>query len=348
MPRGQVTVASDEANSGLLPSITERLNATAAKPGDAVDVLLCSGAPKVPASHIVLFGPVTDELDDWDRAAAPQTIAGALWVPQEDAEDATVAWLQLRLDTPTTPLSDLTDTDGRALRWSVVSASLVALTAEGDIEVDEAEIRAWLDGRPEVHEVGRAIDGIGGVTAQDVLDSMNRFRAAVRGLDDLADIPAAGDHPDLDQAVAEQLRQVQRTGFGRWRSARARAESQAATTAAAKSVAADRLRSVIEARREELLHIQRAQSAQSHAKSLTELLESEVAALSLPVEVDFDRVPRSWAAEAPSPRRYVLVNPERLDTISKLSQAAPRPAAVPMDAALCMVIQSGFSLPAVR
>ncbi len=154
----------------------------------------------------------------------------------------------LRNQTPTTPLSDLTDTNERCLRWSVLGVTVVALTEPGEVTVDHEKIRAELDEAPEIQDLGKAIDRIGGDTADQVLASVDGFRDALAGLDDLATTPPLGSTPTLDTAVAEHLRQVQRSGFGRWRSAKARAQSQSDLVTAAKSVAADRLREVIAAR----------------------------------------------------------------------------------------------------
>jgi len=60
-------------------------------------------------------------------------------------------------------------------------------------------------------------------------------------------------------------------------------------------------------------------------------------------------VPRSWATDAPAPRRYVLVAQERADEFPDVGEASVRASEhVPADEVWCMVIQSGFSLPALQ
>ncbi len=187
-----------------------------------------TAAPDRPARHVVITGPLDDAVDAWDTDVAPQTLAGVLWSPEPTAEgglDAILGWLALRTQTPATPLSDLVDANQRALRWSIAAARRVPLTEEVQVDVDDGEIRGWLDEQPNVRELGLAVDRIGGDTADATLTSTERFRQALHGLDALADLPGP-DFTDLDGALAEHLRQVQRSGLGRWRSGRARALSQ--------------------------------------------------------------------------------------------------------------------------
>ena len=67
----------------------------------------------------------------WRRAVDPRWMRWA---------ESIVAWLAF-CQTPTTPLSDLTDANGRAMRWSIVSATTVSLPVVAAADVDEAEVR---------------------------------------------------------------------------------------------------------------------------------------------------------------------------------------------------------------
>jgi hypothetical protein len=347
MPHGHSIFAADDTNAALLATVADRVGAHTG--GTPIDVLITSRVPDRPAHHLVYTGPLDEALDEWDRQVPPQTLAGALWVTaDQDAAEAVTAWWLLRGETPLTPLSDLTDNNDRALRWSVVGARTVELPQSPAVAVDEAEVRSWLDAQPQVQELGTAIERIGGTDASGVLDSVQRFRAALNGLDELATLPPPPGTGDLDVAVAEHLRQVQRTGFGRWRGAKARAQSQADTVSAAKALAADRLREVI-ATRSEALAEQRRGEADSEALEQA-LAEVSAAArdVALPCAVDFRRTPRPWTEQAPEPRRYVLAHEQVTAPLADIPGVSVRTIPdLPADRAICMVVQSGFSLPAL-
>ena len=347
MPNGQATIASDTANQKLAGALRESLDAgtPAAAPAD---LCISSGPPPVAATHIACLGDLGQPTDAWDRDVAAQSVAGVLWVPPgQDPFDAVRGWWLLRHDTPTTPLSDLLDDNGRALRWSVVAVDRVGLSAGPDVEVDEARIRAGLDDSEVVQRLGRAIDRIGGEDAGSVLSSVESFRSAVADLDELADLPPAGASPDLDAAVAEHLRQVQRSGFGRWRGAKARAASKDALVAAAKEVAAQRLREVIAARTAEQRAANEVAAGEQAAEQTVSAVRAALAGLSLPATPDFTRVPRPWTNRAPEPRRYVLANEEHVATLAAIDTATVRDTSLPENEVLCLLIQSGFSLPAL-
>lgn len=349
MANGHTTVVADDANADLATALRQRLDLVGDDRPDA-DLLLTAGTPQRPAGHVVVTGPLTDELDEWDRQVPPQTLAGALWVSAEqDRLSAVLGWWLLRHDTPTTPLSDLTDSNERALRWSVVGAREVVLPGSEPVEVDDAEVRAWLDEQPQVKRLGTALERVGGTDAQTVLDSVDEVRAALRGLEELAPLPAAPELRELDAAVAAHLREVQRSGFGRWRAAKTREQTRAGLVEAARQAAAQRLTVTIDARREVLLS-QREQSAVEHRSAdLIAAVTAAAAEVELPCEVDFGRVPRSWAATAPEPRRYVLLAEDVAGQLGELPGATVRPSEhLPADRALCLVVQSGFSLPALR
>ena len=128
-----VRISADTANSAVGADLAERLSAKVTT--GAADIALVSAPPTEPATHVVVTGGISEAVDEWDRAVAPQTVAGALWItPGQDAALAAAALWVLRKQTPTTPLSDLTDTNERCLRWSVLGVS-VAL-ALGQIGVD--------------------------------------------------------------------------------------------------------------------------------------------------------------------------------------------------------------------
>lgn len=348
MSNASVRISADTATSAVATRLAERL-AGEVTSGHA-DIAVVSAPPSAPATHVVVTGPLSDAIDEWDRDIPPQTLAGALWVgPEQDAALTTAAWWLLRSQTPTTPLSDLTDGNERCLRWSVLATIVVPLAAPGEVAVDDEAIRAELDELPQIQSLGKAIDRIGGDSADGVLHSVEGFRAAVAALDGLSDLPPAGPTPALDAAVAAHLRQVQRSGLGRWRGAKARAQSQADLVAAAKTVAADRLREVIAAREAAELARRRATALQETSTRTYEDVVRAVGDVSLPVTPDFAKVPRSWSTQAPTPRRYVLVAEEHADDFADLDSATVRASAlIPPDEAWCLIIQSGFSLPALR
>ena len=349
MPPGPLTIAADDHNAALIATLAQRLETDEPTAGAPVDFLVTSRPPEQPAHHIAFTGELSDEVDAWDRAAPPQTVAGALWIPAGcDAAESIVAWLALRRQTPTTPLSDLTDANGRAMRWSIVSATTVSLPVVAAADVDEAEVRAWLDEQPQVRELGDAVDRVGGDTAETVLKSAQRFRAALNGLDELTDTPDAAPTPTFDAALADQLRLVQLSGLRRWRSGRARAQSAETLSTAARSVAGDRLRTLIQARQEVVADHRSAEVAEQTSAAVRDLLQEAVTGLELPVAVDFAAVPRSWPGEPAPPRRYVLLHPDQ-ELAGSIDGAAVRASEdVPEGRAICMIIRSGFSLPGLR
>ena len=343
MPLGALTICAEP--SAVSDALTADLALTRV-PGDA-DIAVSQGPPPVSATHVIVTGELDDAVDAWDAQVAPQTIAGALWIPpaQSGASDAALAWLILRLQMPTTPLSDLTDNNGRALRWSVACARTVAFPGSQSAEIDPEEVKAWVDSQPAVVDLGAAVQRVGGETADAVLASVQRLHTAVEALVPLG--AAATATPDLDTAAAEHLRQVQRSGFARWRGAKARAASLATLQDAAKRVAGERLSEVIATRQQEVTVQAQASLDAGFAQSLRNEILEAVQALELPVEPDFAKAPRSWAAGAPKPRRYVFVNEEHLEALGDLGVTV-RPAELPAHRALCTIVASGFSLPALR
>ncbi|MBK6763370.1 MAG: hypothetical protein IPG68_08885 [Micrococcales bacterium] len=347
MPNGHATIASDQANEQLASALRDSLGATAAAAAPA-DLCIGSGPPVLTATHIVIVGDLDEQTDAWDRDVAAQSVAGVLWVPPgQEPVDVVRGWWLLRHDTPTTPLSDLLDDNGRALRWSVLAVARVGLSGAQEVEVDDAQIRAGLDDSEIVQRLGRAIDRLGGGDAESVLGSVESFRSATADLDGLADLPPAGATPDLDAAVAEHLRQVQRSGFGRWRGAKARAASQAGLVAAAKDVAAQRLREVIAARTASQRAEQEVVAGEQAVARTVAAVQAALGGLSLPVTPDFGRVPRPWTNRAPEPRRYVLAHEQHLACLAGIESATVRDTSLPDDEVLCLLIQSGFSLPAL-
>lgn len=343
MPLGPVTIIADPGGVG--DALRDRLALTPTS-GDTADVVVCEGIPSALATHVVLTGALTDEVDAWDEQVAPQTVAGALWLTdQPDAADAAVAWLTLRLQMPTTPLSDLPDSSGRALRWSVAAGITVAFPDGPQVQVDPAEVKAWADARPEVRELGEAVQRLGGESGEAVLASVQRFRDAVAGLAELGATEAP--IPQFEAAVAEHLAQVQRTGFARWRRTKARSESQSALQDAGRAVAAQRLAEVLEARETQVAGESQLQLDVQSKAELLDTVASAIAELKLPVTPDFDKVSRSWSTSAPQPRRYVFVNEEHLALFDEFPHTV-RPADLPTGQALCALVQSGFSLPALR
>lgn len=355
-----MTFAADADTSELLASVIARLESDQDRDADVqpesthtprVDVLLTGGPPRRPATHIVITGDITDALDDWDLHQPAQTVAGVLWAPAgSDAADAVIAWLTLRRQTPTTPLSDLTDANGRALRWSLVDAHSVPMpTPVQTAEVDDTEVRAWLDEQPQVQELGAAVDRIGGETAQAALDSVDRYRAALHSLAELGDLPSIPDGREIDNALADHLRQVQRSGFGRWRSGRARSESQATLASAVKDQAATQVRALIDIRREQTRLTQQTHDAEHVAEQWADQIRQTLSTLALPASVDHSKVPRSWPGEPAQPRRYVMLNPADAHAIAAIDDVPTRVSDdIAQGQALCALVQSGFSLPGLR
>lgn len=349
MPNGLVNIVADEANAELAATLRDRLGAVESS-DEQPDLLITTGVPAGPAANIVITGVLTDALDEWDRQVRPQTLAGALWVPaDQDSVTAICGWWLLRHETPTTPLSDLTDANERALRWSVVGARSVLLPQPAEVAVDDEEIRSWLDDQPQVQALGTAIERVGGDTAEAVLAAIEAYRASLAELDGLADLPPVPPSPALDTAVAAHLREVQRSGFGRWRGGKVRAQTKSEMVAAAKDAAADRLRDIIAARRTALSAASQDRALDDRGEAIRNLVSAAVSEVELPCAPDFGQVPRSWGTQTPDPRRYVLMAEEHADRL-----VAPDGVTVrfidqmPDDQALCLVVQSGFSLPAIR
>ncbi len=346
MPQGPLKIAADQTNEGLLDQIRSLVDC---EPGERLDALVCAGVPEIPATHVVLTGSIDDALDAWDLQAPAQSLGGALWVGSSQESAPTIAaWVALRVQTPTTPLSDLTDSNQRALRWSVAAGAHVQRHHAGTAEVSEDEIRAWLDEQPEVRELGQSIERLNADTADATLEAAQRFRGAIAELDSLASLPVVGSSASFDAALAEQLRVVQLSGLRRWRAGKARAQSCKATVSSARELAADRLRQLIEARRVEMTQ----QRQQDVTDSATQEWVHEVAgaldALTLPVEPSFEKSPRSWTDQATVPRRYILVNPAQAGLFESSDIQVRELDSVRQDSALCLLVQSGFSLPALR
>ena len=127
---------------------------------------------------------------------------------------------------------------------------------------------------------------------------------------------------------------------------RARAQSAETLSTAARSVAGDRLRTLIQARQEVVADHRSAEVAEQTSAAVRDLLQEAVTGPELPVAVDFAAVPRSWPGEPAPPRRYVLLHPDQELAGSIDGSRGSGPAEdVPEGRAICMIIRSGFSLP---
>ncbi len=73
-----VRISADTANSAVGADLAERLSAKVTT--GAADIALVSAPPTEPATHVVVTGGISEAVDEWDRAVAPQTVAGALWI----------------------------------------------------------------------------------------------------------------------------------------------------------------------------------------------------------------------------------------------------------------------------
>jgi hypothetical protein len=349
MANGHLTITADADNKALAERIRQRFGDPAAH-GGRYDVSITSSVPRQPVRHVVITGPLDESVDSWDADLPPQTVAGALWLaPSKAPEDTAAGWLALRLSMPAGPLSDLTDDNDRALRWSVAEATTVTLPHAPAAEADEDEVRRRLDEQPEVKALGEAVERLGGETAESVLKSAERFRAALDALDGLAPLPPAPALPGFDTALSGLVVQVSRRGISRWRSGRARLRSRDGLVAAAKDAAGGRLRSVIDALTQEAGTQRAVQAEEQRRADSAEALSDAVRRLELPAEVDIGRSPRPWSIDAPPARRYVLVNEQDLEMAQSVEAATVRDHEwVPPGTALCLVLQSGFSLPALR
>lgn len=334
-----LTISADAASAELRDALVAALELSPA--ASSADIVLASGPPAEAAAHVIVSGTLSDEVDAWDAQCPAQTVAGALWlVPkQPDPDSAALAWLLLRLQSPATPLSDLTDSNNRALRWSVVSARTISSTADTPAAVDADEVKAWVDAQPPVQELGAAVDRLAGETGDAVLAAVQRFRTALE---------ATGGRPpgaEFDSAVAAHLREVQRSGFSRWRGGKARAATAAALQEAAREAAAARVQEMLAERQADLVQQAGQQAADQQRTALQDRISQALDDLRLPVEPDFGRVPRSWADSAPQARRYVFVAPQ--DEVAAEATVRACDDLLP-GTAVCAVVQSGFSLPAVR
>src|SRR5690606_37952889 len=91
MPNAAVRISADSANSAVATDLAGRLAAEVVS-GDC-DIAIVGTPPTNPATHVVVTGELSDDIDDWDRGVAPQTVAGALWVgPEQDAALTAAAW----------------------------------------------------------------------------------------------------------------------------------------------------------------------------------------------------------------------------------------------------------------
>lgn len=349
MPTGHLTIAADSSNAELAEKLRLRLTGSAGHGGRA-DVSISSSAPEAPARHAVVTGPLDDDVDRWDAEVAPQSVAAALWVPPgRDAEDVIVGWLALRLSMPAGPLSDLTDGNGRALRWSVCAATPLTLPSGREPTVDEQQVRSWLDEQQQVRALASAVDHLGGDNAEAVLEGVQRFREAVDALDELAELPAARPSTAFDDALADLLGHVQRRGMTRWRGGRARQASGETLVAAGRDVAGQRLREVIDALAAARSEQEAVQNEQELRSSTAESLQAAVSSLRLPVSVDFGRVPRTWSDGTPDPRTYVLISEDDAEVVGEVPGARVRAHEwIAPGTALCLLVQAGFSLPALR
>jgi hypothetical protein len=144
------------------------------------------------------------------------------------------------------------------------------------------------------------------------------------------------------------LRQVQRSGFARWRGGKARAASAHDLMAAAREAAGRQVEQVLARSAADLADAAAADAAVDRQHALGIALEEALDGLALPVEPDFARVPRSWAVAAPQPRHYVFVAEGTADDLPELAATVRESPQVPAGTAVVALVQSGFSLPAVR
>jgi hypothetical protein len=344
MPLGAWTITADPQCAALRDGLAAYLRLTTT--AEAADVVVSRGVPTRQGTHVLLTGPLTDEVEAWDADIPPQTVAGALWLPpdQPEAEWAAIAWLLLRLQSPATPLSDLTDGNERALRWSVVAATGLGFPEPQPAAVDPAEITARVDALPAVQDLGQAVQRLGGDTAEAVLTATERFRSALAALD----VGPAADLTAFDAAVAQHLGQVQRSGFSRWRSGKTRAASAQALSAAGREAAGRQLELLLARCEQESADAAALDAAAHRGEVLEAALRAALEGLSLPAEPDFTKVPRSWAQSAPQPRHYVFVAEGSAEDLPEVAATVRECPQVPAGTAVVALVQSGFSLPAVR
>lgn len=344
MPLGAWTITADPRCADLRDDLAVYLGLRAAS--GVADVVVSPGVPAQQGTHVILAGPVTDEVDAWDAEIPPQTLAGALWLVPDQPEPgwAAIAWLLLRLQSPATPLSDLTDGNERALRWSVVAATGVQQPSAPPAQVDPDEVRARVEEQPEVQDLGRAVERLGGDTAEAVLSSAERFRAALSALD----VTPVADLTTFDAAVGEHLRHVQRSGFSRWRSGKARATSAQAMSTAGREAAGRQLELLLARHEQESAALAAVDAAARQGAQLQAALRAALEELALPAQPDFGKVPRSWGESAPQPRHYVFVAEGSAQDLPDLGVTVRECPQVPDGSAVVALVQSGFSLPAVR
>ena len=137
------------------------------------------------------------------------------------------------------PLSDLTDANGRALRWSIVTASTVSLPVIAAAEVDEAEVGPGSTSNLRCEELSDAMDRVGGDTARRSTESAQRFAEAWNVLGK-TDGYACWHRPH----VRRRARRPAAPWYGcrnyaEWRSGQAQAERQALSTAAVRWLGTD-------------------------------------------------------------------------------------------------------------
>ena len=74
-----LTIAADADTADLRIALSGALGLGDAGDGTA-DIVLAARPPAAPAAHVILAGPLEDEVDAWDEALPAQTVSGALWL----------------------------------------------------------------------------------------------------------------------------------------------------------------------------------------------------------------------------------------------------------------------------
>ena len=101
-----------------------------------------SAPPTEPATHVVVTGGISEAVDEvgprGGTADGGRRLVDHLGPGRRAGCGRVVGPAQ---PDPTTPLGDLTDTNERCLRWSVLGVTVVALTEPGEVTVDHEDPR---------------------------------------------------------------------------------------------------------------------------------------------------------------------------------------------------------------
>lgn len=354
-------IVYDQPSRELAASLADRLGcqyqALSPVPPAALTVLVVASGPVDPLPghrcHYVFTGAADDLLDAWDTALDPDLVGSCLLLGpagREEHIDALAAWAAAKSDAPATPLAALSDESGRAMRWSVIAARAVAVAPPAQPDWDDPGGPTWddvyqlIDEHATTKALARAVPRVAAATADSCLQHYQALLAGLNGLDDLtADIeaflhaqfgvaeqpwpPTAPDLAPVESALAAHLREVQRSGFGRWTGAKRRTAARDALQQAAKDLAGGQLQSILQLAKAHWEHARSAATAQRAATEAEQVMQQTVATVRADIlvaaadaapwaHVELSQVHRPWGGGRPRTRSWVVAPPQMVEDLS--------------------------------